>query len=221
MTLDYIARQTYQSLLDGLRQFRHGIYPSRRHVYEKAAREPQQPHALVITCSDSRIDPELITQSGPGEIFVTRNVGNLVPIYGVGEGAASAVIEYAVAALGVDDIVVCGHTDCGAMKGLLHRETLAAYPATNAWLHNADDAMLAVCSRQNPVEGANGLVQLIEENVLLQMTHLKTHPSVAERLVQGTLSIHGWVYDIGHGDVRVYDPAPGRFISIDAYSHQG
>src|SRR5436305_23858 len=107
-------------LLDGVRRFRHEIYPSRREVYKEAARRPQRPHTLFITCADSRIDPELITQSGTGEIFVTRNIGNLVPPYGEMLGGVSAVIEYAVAALRVDHVVICGHTDCGAMKASLH-----------------------------------------------------------------------------------------------------
>src|SRR5215469_5550280 len=111
--------QTYARLLAGLRRFRYEIFPSRRDVYEQAAREPQHPHALIVTCSDSRIDPELITQSGPGEIFVARNIGNLVPAYGDALGGVSAIIEYAVAALEVSQVVVCGHSDCGAMVGLL------------------------------------------------------------------------------------------------------
>src|SRR4051794_37700456 len=107
-------------LLEGVRHFRHQVYPTRRKAYEEAARTPQRPHTLFVTCADSRIDPELMTQSGPGEIFVARNIGNLVPAYGEMLGSVSAVIEYAVAALGVQEVVICGHTDCGAMKALLH-----------------------------------------------------------------------------------------------------
>jgi carbonic anhydrase len=209
------APQTYTRLLAGLRRFRHEVFPPRRAVYEKAAREPQQPFALVIACSDSRIDPELITQSGPGEIFVTRNVGNLVPPYGHTHGAVAAVIEYAVATLGVDEIVVCGHTDCGAMKGLLDSDALADHPATSDWLRNAEAALSIVRSRNATLQEPATLLDLIEENVLLQIMHLQTHPFVAGGLARGTLSIHGWVYDIGHGDVLLYDPVPGRFVSID------
>ena len=216
MPVNDIARQTYPRLLAGLRKFRHEVYPKQRSVYEKAVREPQHPHALVIACSDSRIDPELITQSGPGDIFVTRNIGNLVPTYGETQSAVSAVIEYAVAVLGVNDIVVCGHTDCGAMKSLTHRETLADYPATRSWLHNAETAIVTVRSRRNALDGPFSLLQLIEENVLQQLLHLKTHPSVAGGLARETLSIHGWVYDIGQGDIRLYDSHLGQFVSIDA-----
>src|SRR5262245_63899158 len=123
-------------LLEGVRRFRHEVYPPRRDAYQEAARIPQSPHTLFITCADSRIDPELITQSGPGEIFVTRNVGNLVPAYGEMLGGVSAVIEYAVAALRVSQVVICGHTDCGAMKALMQPEESAKYPSVNAWLRN-------------------------------------------------------------------------------------
>jgi carbonic anhydrase len=207
--------QTYARLLAGLRRFRYEIFPSRRDVYEKAAREPQRPHALIVTCSDSRIDPELITQSGPGEIFVARNIGNLVPPYGQKGDPVAAVIEFAVASLGVEEIVVCGHTDCGAMKGLLDSDTLAASPATAEWLRYAEAALSTVRCRDATLQEPCTLCELIEENVLLQITHLKTHPSVAGGLARDALSIHGWVYDIGRGDVLVYDPVPGRFLSID------
>src|SRR5947209_5243064 len=114
--------QSRERLLSGVRQFRQNVFPKRREVYEQLMEEGQEPHALFITCADSRIDPELITQSGPGDIFVARNIGNIVPAYGEVLGGVSAVIEYAVSALEVDQVVICGHSDCGAMKGLMHQE---------------------------------------------------------------------------------------------------
>jgi carbonic anhydrase len=206
---------TYNRLLDGVRYFRHEIFPDRREVYEKAAHEPQHPHALIITCSDSRIDPELITQSGPGDIFVTRNIGNVVPPYGEAANSVSAVVEFALVVLGVQDIVVCGHTDCGAMKGLLDPHLLASLPATQAWLAHAEAALSIVRYRNADMSGPATLLDLIEENVLLQMVHLQTYPSIAGRLAQGTLALHGWIYDIGHGDVLLYHGGRSRFISID------
>ena len=200
-------------LLEGVRSFRREVYPRRRDVYEKAARTPQRPDTLFVTCADSRIDPELITQSGPGEIFVTRNVGNLVPAYGEMLGGVSAVIEYAVAALDVSHVVVCGHTDCGAMKALLHPEQAKQLPTVEAWLRNAEAARRVV-DAHGPAADGDLLNALIEENVRLQMTHLRTHPSVAGRLAEGRLTVHGWVYDIGQGDVRIHDAESDRFVSI-------
>jgi carbonic anhydrase len=202
-------------LLEGVRRFRHEVYPHRREVYQEAARTPQRPHTLFITCADSRIDPELITQSGPGEIFVTRNVGNLVPAYGEMLGGVSAVIEYATLALGVRQAVICGHTDCGAMKALLHPERAAKLPTVKAWLRNAEAARRIVEARGRAADEEHVLNGLIEENVLVQLIHLRTHPSVAGRLAEGSLTVHGWVYDISNGDVRIHDAGSGRFVPID------
>ena len=202
-------------LLDGVRHFRHEIYPSRREVYKRAARTAQRPHTLFITCADSRIDPELITQSGPGEIFVTRNIGNLVPAYGEMLGGVSAVIEYAVAALGVGHVVICGHTDCGAMKALLHPEQAEKLPTVKAWLRNAEAARSVVEAQNQGADEKVVLNALIEQNVLHQLVHLRTHPSVAGALAQRALTVAGWVYDIGEGDVRIHDSASNRFIPID------
>src|SRR5947209_6857726 len=202
-------------LLDGVRRFRHEIYPHRREVYQEAARTPQRPHTLFITCADSRIDPELITQSGPGDIFVTRNIGNLVPAYGEMLGGVSAVIEYAVAALDVSQVVICGHTDCGAMKALLRPQQVEQLPTVKAWLRNAEAARRVVDARGHTGDEEHVLNALIEENVLLQLIHLQTHPSVAGRLAEHRLTVHGWVYDIGKGDVRIHDAGAGRFVPID------
>ncbi|HLH05468.1 MAG TPA: carbonic anhydrase [Bryobacteraceae bacterium] len=201
-------------LLAGVRKFQSEVYPKHRERYERAARQPQQPHTLFITCSDSRIDPELITQSGPGEIFVTRNIGNLVPAYGEMLGGVSAVVEYAVQALGVKQIVICGHTDCGAMKGLQHREKLQSLPTVNHWLRNAEAALSVVQARRTGMGEQAELEQLIGENVVLQMHHIRTHPAVAGKIAQEALEIYGWIYDIGHGEVRAYDPESKSFQPV-------
>src|SRR5271170_8095162 len=162
-----------EELKAGVRRFRTEVYPDNKAAYVKAASEPQKPHALIVTCADSRIDPELITQSQPGDIFVTRNVGNLVPAYGEMLGGVSAVIEYAVTALKVQHVVVCGHSDCGAMKGLLNPESLATMPTVKSWLKNAHAALSVAESLAEPDEKPSALLRrLTEENVLLQMQHL-------------------------------------------------
>src|SRR5215469_7068990 len=173
----------------GIRKFRRDIYPAQADTYVKAASEPQKPDALFITCADSRIDPELITQSGPGELFVTRNIGNLVPAYGEMMGGVSAVVEYAVSALRVKHIVVCGHSDCGAMKALLHPESLESMATVKRWMRNAEAALSVADSLANHDEKpSERLRRLTEENVLLQVQHLRTHPSVAGAAARGELT---------------------------------
>lgn len=210
------AEESIERLLTGVRKFRTEIYPQRQAAYQQLIREGQKPHALFITCSDSRIDPELLTQSGPGQIFVFRNIGNLVPPYGEMLGATSAVIEYAVVALNIPHIVVCGHTDCGAMKGLLGRQELTSLPIVNRWLTSAEAALSVVEARDASADPKEALESLIQENVLMQINHLRTHPSVAGRIAQGTLAISGWVYDIAGGKVRVYDDRERRFVTSDS-----
>jgi carbonic anhydrase len=203
-----------QELKGGIRRFRTKVYPENEATYQKAVMEPQAPHALFVTCADSRIDPELITQSGPGDLFVTRNVGNLVPAYGEMMGGVSAVIEYAVSALKVQHVVVCGHSDCGAMKGLLHPEALATMPTVKSWLKNAHAALSVAESLGGADEKPSDLMRrLTEENVLLQMQHLRTHPSVAGAMARGELTISGWVYDIGKGEVRISEDG-GRVFHL-------
>jgi carbonic anhydrase len=204
-----------ERLLLGIRKFRDEFYPERRSAYEQLVREGQKPHALFITCADSRIDPEALTQSEPGEIFVSRNIGNLVPAYGEMLGATSAVIEYAVEALNVGQIVICGHSDCGAMKGLLNPEKVEGMPTVKSWLRNAEAALSVVRARKTPENEQDLVNRLIEQNVLLQLNHLRTHPSVAGRLAEGTLEVSGWIYDIAHGAVLIYDEATRKFVTFE------
>jgi carbonic anhydrase len=189
----------------GIRRFRTEVYPKNEETYLRAAREPQRPHALFVACADSRIDPELMTQSGPGDLFVTRNIGNLVPAYGEMLGGVSAVVEYAVMALRVQHVVICGHSDCGAMKALMMKpESLGDMPAVKNWMNNAAAAMSIAKSMAKADEPPSEFVKrLTEENVLLQLQHLRTHPSVAGAMARGELTISGWVYDIGKGEVRI------------------
>ena len=203
---------TLERLKEGILQFQRDVYPARQQEYELAAKYPQKPHTLLITCADSRIDPEALTQSSPGDIFVARNIGNMVPAYGEMLGGVSAVIEYAVDALKVQHAVVCGHTDCGAMKGILaSAHELDDMPTVKSWLRNADAAK-RVASTLN--DGPPSLKTMTEQNVLLQMQHLRTHPSVAGAMARGALTVSGWVYDIAHGDVRIFDEDEQRFVSL-------
>jgi carbonic anhydrase len=207
--------QSRERLLSGVRQFRKDVFPKRREVYEQVMEEGQEPHTLFITCADSRIDPELITQSGPGDIFVARNIGNIVPAYGDVLGGVSSVIEYAVSALEVDQVVICGHSDCGAMKGLMHQETLGKMPTVQRWLRNAHTALSVAEALSSKTDEAAFLHHLIEQNVVLQVNHLRTHPSVAGRIAQGNLAVYGWLYDIASGTVFSYNEVAARFEEIN------
>ena len=202
-------------LAAGVQIFREQVFPERRAEFEKLA-DGQKPGTLFITCADSRVMPEMITQTEPGELFVCRNIGNIVPTYGEMMGGVSAVIEYAVMALGVTNIVICGHSDCGAMKGLLHDHdgALDAMPTVRSWLRNAQAARSVVEATRGALQGDAKVQALVEQNVLTQLQHLGTHPSVAAGLAKGTLVLQGWIYEIATGEVLTYDDAAGGFIPL-------
>ena len=201
-----------ERLVAGVLRFQQEVYPQMQTTYQRLVQEGQKPHALFITCADSRVDPELITQSGPGEIFVSRNVGNLVPPYGEPAGGMSAIVEYAIAALRVSHVVICGHTDCGAMIGLLHPEKIKGLPGVTSWLHNGEAGLSIVRNRKTARNERSALEVLIEENVLQQLRHLRTYPCIAGRLAEEAITLSGWVYDIGHGIIRIYDEEQRRFL---------
>ncbi len=177
------AQEALDHIVSGVKRFREEVYPQQRELFEKLAYE-QKPRAMFITCADSRIIPELITQSSPGDLFVTRNVGNVVPPYGQMNGGVSTAIEFAVMALGVQHIIVCGRS------------------SPRCWRSNCG------CADHNTL----GI--LTEENVVAQLDHLRTHPSVAARLASGQLFIHGWIYNIGTSEIRAYDAEKGEFRMI-------
>lgn len=201
----------------GIRRFQTEVYPEQAETYRKAANEPQSPRALIVACADSRIDVESITQSGPGDLFVTRNIGNLIPAYGEMLGGVSAVIEYAVSALKVKHIVVCGHTDCGAMKALMHPEAIENMATVTSWMKNAHAALSVANSLAEKDERPSDMMKrLTQENVLLQIQHLRTHPSVAGAMAREELTISGWVYDIATGEVRISDDGGRVFRPVMA-----
>ncbi len=199
-------------LVQGVRAFQKEVFAKRQEMYEKVAHS-QSPHLLFITCADSRIDPELLTGSEPGQMFVARNPGAIVPIYD-GEVAAGmhASIEYALAVLAVRHIIVCGHSNCGAVRGMLYPEMVAGVPAVARWLRNGEDAIeLLQAEEPFPSEEAR-IRRLTELNVLQQMRHLATHPSVARLLEANELTIRGWVYEIHTGKVERYEANAEQFL---------
>jgi carbonic anhydrase len=194
----------------GVARFRTRVFPNRRAFFARLARM-QQPKALFLTCADSRVVPSLITQTRPGELFVERNPGNIVPVYSEESLGVSASIEYAIVALGTPHVIVCGHSDCGAVKALLHPETLAAMPAVARWLRYGEAARRRLERLDAAADERAMLHTLTRLNVLVQMEHLKTHPAVEPAITAGRLAIHGWVYEIATGEVWAYEPAAAAF----------
>jgi carbonic anhydrase len=204
-----------ERLKDGVRRFRTEVYPANAEIYARAATETQRPHTLFIACADARVDPNELTQTGPGEVFVTRNIGNMVPAYGEMLGGVSAVIEFAVSSLNVHHIVVCGHTDCGAMKALLNPESVKAMPTVTSWLTNARAALTVAETVHTKTESRRDLLSVLtEQNVLLQLQHLKTHPSVAGAMALNELTVSGWIYDIGKGQVSIAEDGQRVFTPV-------
>ena len=207
-----------QKLIAGIHQFRTENFRPLQGLFEKLARG-QTPETLFITCSDSRIDPNLLTRSKPGELFILRNAGNIVPPHSTAAGGEAATIEFAVAGLGVKDIIVCGHSHCGAMRGLLEPESVAALPALSHWLTHAETTRRIVRDNYGHLAGDLLLTATVEENVLVQLENLRTLPAVASRLVKGDLHLHGWVYKIETGEVFAYDTAAGQFVPLAEYHY--
>ncbi|QKZ02317.1 MULTISPECIES: carbonic anhydrase [Pseudomonas] len=208
------ADAALKTIVDGFLHFHHEVFPQQQELFKKLA-TAQTPRAMFITCADSRIVPELITHSSPGDLFVTRNVGNVVPPYGQMNGGVSTAIEYAVMALGVHHIIVCGHSDCGAMRAVLNPATLEKMPTVKAWLRHAEVAKTVVHDNCNCATEAESMQVLTEENVIAQLQHLRTHPSVASRMASGQLFIHGWIYSIETSEIRAYDAERDCFLPLD------
>lgn len=202
-----------QKLVRGLHQFQSQFFASHKELFERLGRT-QAPETLFITCSDSRIDPNLITQTGPGELFIVRNVGNLVARYDQHIGSTAAAIEFAVVALKVKEIIICGHSNCGAMKAVLDPASLDSMPAMKEWMGHAAETSRLVRENYSHLEGEACLTATVEENVLVQLENLRTHPSVAAAMQRGELRAHGWVYKIQTGEVFAYDAAQAEFVPL-------
>ncbi len=200
-------------VISGVAKFQREVFPGKKATFKRLANS-QNPEVLFITCSDSRIDPNLVTQTEPGDLFICRNAGNIVPPHSNQTGGMTASIEFAVAALGVRHIIICGHTDCGAMKGALAPEKLSGLPHVKEWLGHCRCATEVIREKHGEV-GAEHLDEVTRENVLQQLQHLRTHPSVAAKLATGQVELHGWVYDIGTGLIHCFDSQQGEFIAME------
>ncbi|MCL4782946.1 MAG: hypothetical protein KJZ70_07930 [Bryobacterales bacterium] len=202
-----------QRILAGLHRFQRDVFPAKKALFESLC-DGQAPYALFITCGDSRIVPSLLTQTPPGELFLSRQVGNIVPPHGTLYGGVSSTIEYAVGVLRVRHAIICGHTNCGAMTAILHPETVEDFPNTRRWLANAEVARQLVNARCPNGTEEERIEMVTRENVRIQLMHLETHPVVAVAVAQGALQLHGWVYHLETGQVDAYNPVTKEFAPI-------
>ncbi len=207
-----------QRLIDGYARFRTKVFPQHSKLFERLAKG-QQPQALFICCSDSRVMPEMVMQCDPGDLFPCRNAGNLVPPPTETGSGVAATVEYAIRVLKIADVVVCGHSDCGAMKGILQSEHMEELPVVRSWLEHAGPLstwLTRVLKDGTSMSFEQRLQVLTEANVILQMHNLRLHPAVDEGLKRGDLKLHGWMYDIGSGGIRSFDSEVGEFRSLIA-----
>lgn len=202
-----------ERLIAGHRKFLAEVFPGRKGQFHLLA-ESQAPEWLFITCSDSRIVPDMILGTGPGDLFITRNAGNVVPIASQDVDGCTATIEYAVEVLKVPYAILCGHSDCGAMKAALERKGLDKLPKASRWLHHVEAAF----SHRQPLNPADGehaeLCSLIRGNVVAQLLNLKAQPAVARAMIEGRLKVFGWYYDILSGRIEQYDEEMRRFLPL-------
>jgi carbonic anhydrase len=208
-----------RKLIKGIVDFRERLLAQYADRFRELA-AGQTPDALFITCSDSRVVPDLLASTDPGDLFVMRNVGNLVPpatVEGASTGDLSeaSAIEYAVLLLQVRDIVVCGHSECGAMKAALARQPLSATPNLAKWLHHATTAVFRL-DNEGPLDRQlSAHNQLSQLNVLVQLEHLMSYPLVRERVAAGSLRLSGWWFDIASGGMFAYDRETRAFQVIE------
>ncbi|HEY5961248.1 MAG TPA: carbonic anhydrase [Polyangiaceae bacterium] len=202
-----------QNLVQGLHAFQSGYFVRNQELFERLATAGQNPESLFITCCDSRVVPNLITQAAPGDLFIVRNIGNIVPGPEL-PGGTSAAIEYAVEILNIENIIICGHTQCGAMQAVLAPDSVGHLPNVRRWIDRAARVRSAIDERYAHLSGDARLTAAVEENVLVQLENLRDFSFVSQRLSAGTLHISGWVYHIGRGEVYSYDPVSEEFVLL-------
>jgi len=202
-----------EKLVKGIHKFQQGYFAKHRVLFERLAEKGQNPEALFVTCSDSRVMPERITGSGPGELFIVRNVGNVVPHVDLPGGTAAA-IEYAVEVLKVPNIIICGHTQCGAMNAILNPDTMETLPFVRKWLAQTEDVRAIIEEKYADLSVEARLTAAVAENVLGQLENLREYPFIASRLEAGELHVSGWVFDVASGEVFDYDPIEGDFRAL-------
>jgi len=208
-----------KKLVQGIVEFRRKARPASRETFARLALG-QSPDTLLIACSDSRVAPNVFASTEPGDMFVIRNVGNLIAPCGAdglshSDGSEAAAIEFSALALDVSHIIVCGHSDCGAIRTLLDGKQGLQAPHLQAWLRHAGEASRRFDAGIRMKADLPVHSQISQINVLLQLEHLGTHPVVRDRLAAGRLALHAWWFDIARAEVLAYEEAQGRFVLID------
>ena len=200
-------------LIEGHKRFLAEVFPGRRNQFHLLS-EMQAPEWLFITCSDSRVVPDLFLGTGPGDMFITRNAGNVVPVTSQDVDGVTATIEYAVEVLKVKHAILCGHSDCGALKAALDHKSLEGLPKAKRWLSHVE-AAFQYRQPLNPADGESAeLASLIRGNVIAQLKNLQAQPTVVREVGLGKLTVHGWYYDILSGRIEEYDEGLGRFVAL-------
>ena len=198
-------------LIEGVASFQQQAFAEKESLFRELGKG-QSPLALFITCSDSRINPNLLTQTEPGELFILRNAGNIVPPYAAAPSGSAATVEYALTQLKIRDVIICGHSKCGAVAGLMSPHALDKLPAMRGWLRHAAGVALDV-EQLGKLSQEDRFALAVERNVIKQLENLKTHPTVAP-LATNEVRLHGWVYDFETGLVTAYDPTSRRFVPL-------
>lgn len=202
-----------QKLIEGHKKFLAEVFPARKSHFHLLA-EGQSPEWLFITCADSRVLPDLILGTEPGDLFIARSIGNVVPVTSQDVDGVTATIEYAVDVLKVRHVIVCGHSDCGALKAALDRKSLENLPKARRWLDHVE-AAFAYKQPLHPADGENAeLAALIRGNVVAQLMNLHAQPPVVRAIAEGRLTVHGWYYDILTGRIEEYDEQKKRFATL-------
>ena len=205
-----------KKLLQGIVDFRKELTPESRAIFAKLALG-QKPDALFIGCSDSRVAPNVFASTNPGDLFVLRNIGNLVPPASpsLEENSVAAAIEFSVNSLNVSDIIVCGHSECGAIEALVQGANSECCSHLNSWLTHASNSLKTFRNGVTLNPHLSEVNQISKLNVLEQMKHIATYPCVQERLKSKQIQIHGWWFDIAQADVYCYEQSINQYVLID------
>jgi carbonic anhydrase len=204
-----------QKLEAGIHHFQANFFASNRGLFKELAESGQRPETLFITCCDSRVVPNLIMNAAPGELFIVRNIGNIVPSVERGVlGGVSAAIEYAVEVLNVGNVIVCGHTNCGAIDAILHPERVSHLPYVSRWLEGSSRIPALIEERYGHLDPESRVTAAVQENVLVQLESLRSFTFLAKKLDAGLVKMAGWVFKIATGEVFDYDPLSEQFVLI-------